>query len=186
VLLTSSARVAIISASWLDVSMTRSVSSWDRVLTRSVSSWERLTIVSTISWERPCIMSTTASDFSEKPLGDVIEPRRHHVFEAARDLDEILAEWSVLKLRLAVSCWLAVAMARAVSSLADSRRTSRSPPRSLSWWIMLSPTSPSASVICSPFSASEWVMRWAASLTCWPTRSLMVDRSCGQVDVDVC
>jgi len=35
-------------------------------------------------------------------------------------------------------------------------------------------------VICSPFSASEWVIRWAASLTCWPTREVL-----RQVDVDV-
>ncbi len=32
--------------------------------------------------------------------------------------------------------------------------------------------------MCSPLSASEWVMRCAASLTCWPTRSLIVERSC--------
>ncbi len=45
VLLTSSARVAIVSASWLEVSMMASVS----------------------SCERPIIRSTTASDLSEKP-----------------------------------------------------------------------------------------------------------------------
>ena len=44
VLLTSSARVAIVSASWFEVSTMASVSSWDR----------------------PIIRSTTASDFSEK------------------------------------------------------------------------------------------------------------------------
>ena len=42
---TSSARVAMVSASWLDV----------------------LTMVSVSSCERPTIRSTTASDFSEKP-----------------------------------------------------------------------------------------------------------------------
>ena len=167
VLLTSSARVAIVSARRLDVSMMFSVRSCARVVKLSVS-----------SCERPLIMSRIASDFSEKPSVTrssraVIMSSRPPAISANSSVT-----WSALKLRLRVSCSLAVAIAREVSSLAVSRRSIRSPPRSLNCCTMLSPTRPSASVMCSPFSASDWVMLCAASLTCWPTRSLIVDRSC--------
>ena len=79
--LTSSARIAMVSASWLDVSMMASLSSWARPETRSAT-----------SWERPIIRSTIASDFSEKPSVNSFEPRRHHVFESGHDLGEILAD----------------------------------------------------------------------------------------------
>jgi hypothetical protein len=59
--------VAIVSASWLEV----------------------LTMASVSSCERPTIMSTIASDFSEKFIGDAVEPRRHHVFETAAISEQI-------------------------------------------------------------------------------------------------
>ena len=36
--------------------------------------------------------STTASDFSEKPFGDAVEALDHHVFDAARDFGELVAD----------------------------------------------------------------------------------------------
>src|SRR5216683_200627 len=56
--------------------------------------------------------------------------------------------WPVLKLRLVVSRSEASSTARVVSALASSRRSSRSPPRSPSARIMLSPALPSAAVMC--------------------------------------
>ena len=85
--------------------------------------------------------------------------------------------WSVLKLSVAVSRSVAWAIASAVVAPVDSRRSRRSPPRSPSCSIMLSPAWPSARVMCSPFSASVMVMRRAASLTCSATSWLICEMS---------
>ena len=82
--------------------------------------------------------------------------------------------WSVLKFRLAVRRSLAPAMAWAVSWLARSSRSSRSPPRSPSAPIMKSPARPSASVMCSPFSVSACAIFSALSLTL--RRDVVADR----------
>ena len=73
--------------------------------------------------------------------------------------------WPVLKLRLVVRRSLASSTARVVSALASSRRSSRSPPRSPSARIMLSPAWLSAPVICAPRSSSAPVMLLATSST---------------------
>ena len=116
VLLTSSARVAMVSAIWLDV----------------------LTIASVSSCERPTMVSTIASDFSEKSSvtrssrDDTMSSRPRAISANSSPI------WSVLKFKPEVSWSLANAIAREVSSLAASSRASRSSPRSLSCWIMLS------------------------------------------------
>ena len=70
VLLTSSARVAIVSASWLDVFDDR-VGQLLRASDHHVDDRQR---------------------FLGKAFGDPIEPRRHHVFEAAGDFGKFLAD----------------------------------------------------------------------------------------------
>ncbi len=59
-----------------------------------------------------------------------------------------------------------------------SSRSSKVEPRSVSVSIMESPTWPSASVMCSPFSVSERVTRCATSLTLSATRSPTEVMSC--------
>ena len=73
--------------------------------------------------------------------------------------------WPVLKLRLVVSRSEASITARVVSALASSSRSSRSPPRSPSARIMLSPAWLSAVVMCWPRSSSAPVMLLATSST---------------------
>jgi hypothetical protein len=67
---TSSTRLEMVSASWLPVSITRSV----------------------ISCERVFISSTIDSDFLREALGHLIEPRRHHAAEVGGDLGEFVAD----------------------------------------------------------------------------------------------
>ena len=81
VLLTSSARVAIVSARRLDVSMMFSVRSCARVVKLSVS-----------SCERPTHHVEDRQRFFREAFGDAIEPRRHHVFQAAGDFGELLGD----------------------------------------------------------------------------------------------
>ena len=168
VLLTSSARVAIVSARRLDVSMMFSVRSCARVVKLSVS-----------SCERPLIMSTIASDFSEKP--SVTRSSRAVImcFQATGDLGELLGDVVGLEIEAAGELFAGVGdRARGLLACGLQALEQIAAALARAAAIMLSPTRPSASVMCSPFSASDWVMLCAASLTCWPTRSLIVDRSC--------
>ena len=153
--LTSSTRLEIASASWLPVSTTSSVS----------------------CWVRPVIMSRIAADFCEKP--SATRSRRTDImcWRLAAISVNSSPMWSVLKLSVAVRRSVAWAIASAVLEPVASSRSSRSPPRSPSCSIMLSPAWPSARVMCSPFSASVMVMRRAASLTCSATSWLICEMS---------
>ena len=135
---------------------------------------ERAEIASVSSPVRSCTPCSNDCVRSEKPL---ITPSSPPASACCR-LVAIWVNWSliasVLKFMPVVSRSLAVSIARVVSSLVRSRRSSRSVPRSPSCSIMVSPAVPSATVMCSPFSASERVMRLAASLTRSAMSSLTV------------
>ena len=154
--LTSSPEVAIDSASRLEVS----------------------TSVSVICCERSSMSWTTAVDFCAKPC--VTSSRRPSIICARLVVSSANSSvmWSVLKFRLEVSRSLALAMALAVSPEARSSRSSRSPPRSPSALIMVSPARPSAMVMCSPFSVSAAAIFCALSLTRSATWSLTDEMSC--------
>ncbi len=112
-------------------------------------------------------------------VGDPVEPRRHHLLHVGRDLDELLVEVIGLEVeargepvarRLDRVRWSRGWCARAGRA---GRRRARRARRSSN-----SPAWPSATVMCSPFSASARAMRWAASLTRSATASLTEVMSC--------
>ena len=87
-------------------------------------------------------------------VGHAVEPDRHHVLQVGGDLGELVADVVGLEVERRGEPVARRAIASAVVAPVLSRRSSRSPPRSPSCSIMVSPAWPSARVMCSPFSAS--------------------------------
>ena len=117
VLLTSSARVAIVSASWLEVSTMASVSSCD-ASDHQIDDGER---------------------FLGEDFGDPVESRGHHVFEAGGDFGEFLAD--VIGLEIEARAESLARRGDRARGLRACRLQpiKRSPPRSPNCAIMLSP-----------------------------------------------